>query len=35
VALAEDNSGGLWLSQMIKPIHEFMVPTELASNTHQ
>ena len=35
VALAEDKSGGLWLSQMIKPIHEFMVPSKLASNTHQ
>jgi beta-lactamase class A len=35
VALAEDKSGGLWLSRMIKPIHEFMVPSKLASNTQQ
>jgi beta-lactamase class A len=34
VALAEDSRGGTWLSQMIKPIHEFMVPDKLASNTH-
>lgn len=33
VALAEDAKGGSWLSQMIKPIHEFMVPEQLASNT--
>jgi beta-lactamase class A len=30
VALAENKSGGLWLSRMIKPIHEFMVPRKLA-----
>lgn len=35
VALAEDKSGGLWLSRMIKPIHEFMVPSKLASNTRK
>jgi beta-lactamase class A len=34
VALAEDPKGGSWLSQMIKPIHEFMVPEKLASNSH-
>jgi beta-lactamase class A len=34
VALAEDPKGGSWLSQMIKPIHEFMVPERLASNIH-
>jgi beta-lactamase class A len=34
VALAEDSRGGSWLSQMIKPIHEFMVPEKLAANTH-
>ena len=32
VALAEDSRGGTWLSQMIKPIHEFMVPGKLAAN---
>jgi len=35
VALAENKSGGLWLSRMIKPIHQFMVPSKLASNTQQ
>jgi beta-lactamase class A len=30
VALAENKSGGLWLSRLIKPIHEFMVPRKLA-----
>jgi len=35
VALAENKSGGLWLSRMIKPIHQFMVPSKLASNTKQ
>lgn len=34
VALAEDSRGGTWLSQMIKPIHEFMVPEKLAANAH-
>ena len=34
VALAEDSKGGSWLSQMIKPIHEFMVPEKLAANIH-
>jgi beta-lactamase class A len=34
VALAEDSRGGSWLSQMIKPIHEFMVPEKLAANIH-
>jgi len=31
VGLAEDANGGLWLSRLIKPIHEFMVPTKLAA----
>jgi beta-lactamase class A len=31
VALAEDPRGGEWLSRMIQPIHQFMVPTRLAS----
>jgi beta-lactamase class A len=31
VGLAEDANGGSWLSRMIKPIHEFMVPTKLAA----
>jgi beta-lactamase class A len=35
VALAENPDGGRWLSNMIKPIHEFMVPRRLASNVHQ
>ena len=35
VALAENPAGGRWLSNMIKPIHEFMVPRRLASNVHQ
>lgn len=30
VALAENKNGGLWLSRLIKPIHEFMVPGKLA-----
>ena len=34
VALAENKSGGLWLSRLIKPIHEFMVPRKLASASH-
>jgi beta-lactamase class A len=34
VALAEDSRGGTWLTQMIKPIHEFMVPAKLAANNH-
>ena len=34
VGLVENPSGGLWLSRMIKPIHEMMVPQRLASNTH-
>jgi len=33
VGLVDDKSGGLWLSRMIKPIHQFMVPDKLASNT--
>ena len=33
VALAENPDGGRWLSSMIKPIHEFMVPRRLASNS--
>ena len=28
VALAEDPNGGVWLSRMIKPIHELMVPAQ-------
>ncbi len=35
VALAENPDGGRWLSNMIKPIHEFMVPRRLASNVHR
>jgi beta-lactamase class A len=31
VALAESPNGGAWLSRLIKPIHQFMVPTRLAS----
>jgi len=31
VALAENPNGGAWLSQLIQPIHQFMVPTRLAS----
>ncbi|UCC55266.1 MAG: serine hydrolase [Gammaproteobacteria bacterium] len=34
VALAENTSGGLWLSRLIKPIHEFMVPRKLALTSH-
>ncbi|MEN8106775.1 MAG: serine hydrolase [Pseudomonadota bacterium] len=34
VALAENQSGGAWLSRLIKPIHEFMVPRKLASASH-
>jgi len=34
VALAENPEGGRWLSSMIAPIHEFMVPSRLASNAH-
>lgn len=34
VALAEDPSGGLWLSRLIKPVHEFMVPRKLARVGH-
>jgi len=33
VALAEDPDGGEWLSRLIQPIHQFMVPTRLASST--
>jgi len=33
VALAEDPNGGEWLSRLIQPIHQFMVPTRLASST--
>lgn len=35
VGLAENKSGGKWLSSMIKPIHQFMVRSKLASNTFQ
>jgi len=31
VALAESPNGGAWLSRLIQPIHQFMVPTRLAS----
>jgi beta-lactamase class A len=34
VGLAEDASGGNWLSRLIKPIHEFMVPRNLAKSSH-
>jgi beta-lactamase class A len=34
VALAEDPNGGAWLSRLIEPIHQFMVPTRLASSSH-
>jgi beta-lactamase class A len=34
VALAEDPNGGTWLSRLIQPIHQFMVPTRLASSSH-
>ena len=33
VALAEDPDGGNWLSRLIQPIHQFMVPTRLASSS--
>jgi beta-lactamase class A len=32
VALAEDPDGGAWLSRLIQPVHQFMVPTRLASS---
>jgi len=35
VALAENPDGGRWLSNMIEPIHEFMVPRRLASNAQR
>jgi len=31
VGLAEDVNGGVWLSRIIKPVHEIMVPTKLAA----
>jgi len=34
VALAESPNGGAWLSRLIQPIHQFMVPTHLASTGH-
>jgi len=34
VGLAEDARGGEWLSRMIKPIHEIMVPARLAAAGH-
>jgi beta-lactamase class A len=34
VALAENPNGGAWLSSLIQPIHQFMVPTRLASSGH-
>jgi len=34
VGLAEDASGGAWLSRLIKPVHEFMVPEKLAKAGH-
>jgi beta-lactamase class A len=34
VGLAEDRSGGIWLSKIVKAIHSFMVPSKLASARH-
>jgi beta-lactamase class A len=34
VALAENSDGGKWLSRLIKPIHDHMVPGKLASAGH-
>ena len=34
VGLVENTNGSLWLSQMIKPIHQLIVPQKLAYNTH-
>jgi beta-lactamase class A len=34
VALADDPRGGTWLSRLIQPIHQFMVPTRMASSVH-
>jgi len=34
VGLAEDSRGGVWLSNMIKSIHAFMVPARVASISH-
>ena len=34
VALAESPNGGAWLSRLIQPIHQFMVPTHMASTGH-
>jgi len=34
VGLVEDARGGAWLSSLIKPVHEFMVPAELAKSSH-
>jgi beta-lactamase class A len=34
VALAEDPDGGNWLSRLIQPIHQFMVPNQLVSSSH-
>jgi beta-lactamase class A len=34
VAMADDPDGGDWLSRLIQPIHQFMVPTRLASSSH-
>ena len=34
VALADDPRGGNWLSRLIQPIHQFMVPTRMASSAH-
>jgi beta-lactamase class A len=34
VALAEDSRGGSWLTQLIKPVHNFMAPRKVASNVH-
>jgi beta-lactamase class A len=33
-ALAEDTNGGEWLSRLIHPVHQFMVPTRLVSSGH-
>jgi beta-lactamase class A len=34
VGLAEDSNGGTWLSRLIGPVHEIMVPTTLAKASH-
>lgn len=34
-ALAESPKGGQWLSELIQPVHEFMMPHRVASNSHK